>query len=281
VRMMGSVAGAGAPPPAAARERPAPAVRAAPAPTPPPVQAFAAPPAARPAPAPPPVARAVPPPQTIAFAPIEPSKHFDDDAADEDDDALELTDLVPGLRGSLDAPPPPGARTRLKLTPTATDEEFTNIFEQAGGRAEETTSDGEGWTWKDLLSSIDQADGQGADLDLEEALATEIGTMGIDPAALLPRGRIDEIAASILANDAERGRELIRRLAPAATRRLARRIVTDETLRRQANQYLDRYQGLLDDASERDPAGFLVATLLASAPGRTFLLLDAAAGDAI
>ncbi|HEY9235560.1 MAG TPA: hypothetical protein VIP08_11060, partial [Phenylobacterium sp.] len=83
------------------------------------------------------------------------------------------------------------------------------------------------------------------------------------------------------ARDGEGARGLVRKLAPAATRRLTRKLLTDETLKRHAVAYLGRYHELLDDAVTRDPAGFLVEALLNSEAGRTYLLFDAAAGDLI
>ena len=185
-----------------------------------------------------------------------------------------------------------GPRTRLRLTPTATDEEFAHIFEQAGGQAPATDAEeGEGWTWKDLLTSLDEGEGEAAasaaaaagprERPLEELLAAEITGMGIDPAALLPRGRVEEIAAAIQAGDDDGARDVVRRLAPAATRRLARRLFTDPGLKRQAMAYLDRYQERLAEAVRRDPEGFKVATLLSSEAGRVYLLIEAAAGDLV
>ncbi|MDB5433213.1 MAG: hypothetical protein JWP35_4329, partial [Caulobacter sp.] len=173
------------------------------------------------------------------------------------------------------------ARTRLKLTPTASDEEFREVFETAGGReATETpepaaTAD---WTWKDVLSGLDGADAA-ADENLADKLAAEIATMGIDPAALLPKARVDEIAAAVQTRDAVGAREVVRKLAPAAIRRLVRRMFSDAVLRGQSERFLKRYAAALDEAAESDREGFLVATLLATDAGRAYLLLDAAAGD--
>ncbi|WP_304186445.1 polar localization protein TipN [Phenylobacterium aquaticum] len=246
VRMMGSVAGAagGMATPAPPRERPPRAERT---------------PLARP------VREQAPPVASERFA-----ETFEDEDLD-----LELNEPVE------EAP----QRPRLRLTPTATDQEFTDVFDQAQGRSAPPTPsrerDGDEWTWKDLLTSID--DGGAApgpdERALEDELATEIAGMGIDPTALLPRGRIDEIAAAIQTDDADGAREVVRRLAPAATRRLSRRLFTDDKLKRKAIAYLNRYQDLLADAAERDHEGFLVETLLSSDAGRIYLLLEAAAGD--
>jgi hypothetical protein len=178
--------------------------------------------------------------------------------------------------------PLPGPRPRLRLTPTATDEEFAHVFEQAGGQAPAAgAEDGDGWTWKDLLTSLDEGEAEASEAALEEVLATEITSMGIDPAALLPRARVEEIAAAVQAGDDDGARDVVRRLAPAAVRRLARRLFTDPRLKRQATTYLDRYQDLLGDAARRDPEGFMVATLLGSDAGRVYLLIEAAAGDVV
>ena len=211
------------------------------------------------------VARAEPAPQPV----VEPTP------ADEADE-LELTELAPmdeaGERG----------RPRLRLTPTATDAEFSHVFEQAGGRHEEPAS--EGWTWKDLLSSLEEhdegeAEAEAASRPLEEILADEIGAMGIDPTALLPRSRIHELAVALQVRDVDGARTVVRKLAPAATRRLTRKLFTDEPLKRQVMTYLARYNELLEDAAERDAEGRVVEKLLSSEAGRTYLLFDAAAGD--
>jgi hypothetical protein len=103
--------------------------------------------------------------------------------------------------------------------------------------------------------------------------------MGIEPEKLLPKARIDEIAAAVQTGDAAGARTVVKRLAPAATRRIERRLFTDEESRRQAEVYIRRYQTLVNDAMVRDPEGFLMATLLGDDAGRIYLLLDAAAGD--
>ena len=256
VRMMGTVATtANLAPLAPPRERPARASRK-------PVETLAEPePVKAIVPAPEPVIDPEPVIEPVAEAP-----------ADVDDTELELNEPVPAPREA--------SRPRLRLTPTATDAEFSTVFEQAGGRNEEPG--GEGWTWKDLLSSIDESEGAEPEVlhaPLEETLAAEIGVMGIDPSALLPRSRIQEIAEILLARDADGARTMVRKLAPAATRRLARRLFTDEALKRQVVQYLSRYHDRLEDAVGRDRDGRLVEALLSSEAGRTYLLFDAAAGD--
>lgn len=202
-----------------------------------------------------------------------------------DDDAeLELDQPIAAAPKSPENAPAEEPRARLRLTPTATDTEFRTVFGQAVGRAEDPADE---WTWKDLISSLEGTEEEAAvvaerqQAPLEELLGAEITGMGIDPSALLPRSRIEELAATLQARDGEGAREVVRRLAPAATRRLTRKLLTDEALKRQVVAYLGRYHELLDDAVTRDPAGFLVEALLNSEAGRTYLLFDAAAGDLV
>jgi hypothetical protein len=74
---------------------------------------------------------------------------------------------------------------------------------------------------------------------------------------------------------------VVRKLAPAATRRLTRRLFTDEALKRQVLPFVSRYLDLLEGAADSDPQGFGVADLLGSDLGRAYLLFDAAVGDVI
>ena len=178
-----------------------------------------------------------------------------------------------------------GLRNRIRLTPTATDQEFSAVFEAAGGGPPPAAGDdddeagGEAWTWKDLLAALDGADGEGE--RLEEVLGAELARMGVDAEKLLPTARVGEIAAVMQADDLDGGREVVRKLAPAATRRIARRLFTDDEVRRKTEIYVRRYKTLIGDAAARDPEGFLLADLLGAEGGRLFLLLDAAAGDMI
>jgi hypothetical protein len=133
------------------------------------------------------------------------------------------------------------------------------------------------WTWKDLLSSIDEPPMD--DDVLAERLISEIEALGLDASGLLPLNRIDEIAAVLQAGDVEAAREVVRNLAPSAVRRLSRRVLTDKVLHAHADRYLQRYEDLLADSAKRDREGFVTAALLGSDPGRAFLLFNAAVGD--
>jgi hypothetical protein len=169
-----------------------------------------------------------------------------------------------------------GLRPRLKLTPTASDSEFKTVFESAGGR-EPPEAAAEGWTWKELLSSMDDA--PPSDESLASVLIGEIEAMGIDAAALLPRPRIDEIAAAFHAGDEAGGMEVVRRFAPAAIRRLSRRMLSDRRMRAQAERYAGRYRSLWADGVGRGESAVMAAALLGSDQGRAFLLLEAALAE--
>lgn len=204
-------------------------------------------------------------------------------APEDAEEALELSEPVEPPDAAL--ADRIGLRNRIRLTPTATDREFSAVFEAAGGPPaapaprEEGEEGDETWTWKDLLASLDGADGEGA--RLEQSLAEELARMGVDPAKLLPEGRVEEIAAAVQAGDLDGAREVVRKLAPAATRRIARRMFTDDEVKRRTEIFVRRYKTLVDDAMARDPEGHALAGLLGADAGRIFLLLDAAAGDMI
>jgi hypothetical protein len=203
------------------------------------------------------------------------------------------------------APEPvePMLRARLRLTPTASDDEFKAVFDAAGGQV--PAAEEPGWTWKELLTTLDAEGEPGADgasaepaaptaapaaappapaapvdeARLGEALYQEIETMGIDPLALLTKGRIEEIAAAMQTGDAGGAREVVRTLAPAAIRRIARRMLADAVFRGRAQALNGRYAELVAQAARRDPQNVQAAALLATNPGRAYLLLDAAAGQ--
>ncbi|HEX3917384.1 MAG TPA: polar localization protein TipN, partial [Caulobacteraceae bacterium] len=173
-----------------------------------------------------------------------------------------------------------GLRGRLKLTPTATDDEFKAAYDAAGGQPPAATDEG-GWTWKELLTTLDtEPDAASAapnpsqvppvrgvaeplrgaaihdDGRLGDDLFREIEAMGIDPGALLPKGRIDEIAAAIQTGDGIGAREVVRTLAPAAIRRIARRLLADPSFRTRVQVLTSRYGEVIADASRRDRQGF-------------------------
>jgi hypothetical protein len=189
-------------------------------------------------------------------------------------------------------------RQRLRLTPTDADTALKSVFDPLQGRgrdaapprlftdrAERAGSDRavsrsidpnlDDWTWKDLLSSIDET--PATDDALAGLMIDEINALGVDAGALLPRVRLEEISNAAVTMGPTAVRDTVRRLAPAAVRRLSRRVLTDKILKEQADRYLRRYVGLLQGSIEKDPS--IVSTLLGSDPGRAYLLLDAAVGD--
>jgi hypothetical protein len=179
-------------------------------------------------------------------------------------------------------------RRRLRLTPAASgepssapvsNETFAEIFEAAGGppealdglrpRALETSpADGEGG-------------GQPQDKGSLDFLADEIRALGIDPMILLPITRVDELSAMIADGQGDSARELVRRLAPAATRKLSRRLLEEPRMRRSVMDFLARYQTGVETAIRRDRSGREVGALLSTEAGRLYLLAEAAAGDIV
>jgi hypothetical protein len=191
----------------------------------------------------------------------------------------------PRRREELAAEPAPasfeaqdvGLRGRLRLTRTDADAEVRNLFEAPAPQAPAPRPEGEAWSWRDVLGGLDP-NARAADGD-DEAVAArlidEIKKLGVDPQALLPRSRVDEAAAAWLRGDADGARQVIRRVAPAAVRRISRRVITERSLRGLAERYVARYAARV--GAERTEAA--ASGLLASEQGRSFLLIDAAIGD--
>ena len=71
----------------------------------------------------------------------------------------------------------------------------------------------------------------------------------------------------------------LQRSTPAAIRRLARRLISDGPFRARTLALTSRFGQVIAEASQRDKEGFQAAALLATNPGRAFLLLDAASGQ--
>ena len=95
----------------------------------------------------------------------------------------------------------------------------------------------------------------------------------------LPRSRVEAAAEAHQVGAPDTAREIVRRVAPAAARRISRAVLTDRGMREQADRFLAVYEARLNEAVRRDPEGFMTMALLASEPGRAFLLIDAAIGD--
>jgi hypothetical protein len=169
-------------------------------------------------------------------------------------------------------------RPRLMLTPLGPEDEIDRPrFERLSPRPAAPEPTDPDWTWNELVSALDENDAD--DLEMERSLLAEIDGLGIDAPALIPQRRLDDIGIAYEAGDAHAARELIHRLAPAAVRKLGRRVLTDKLLRAQADRFVDRYTGLIRGASRKDDGGITTLNLLGTPAGRAFLLLDAAVGD--
>lgn len=176
-----------------------------------------------------------------------------------------------GPAAALDVAP---SRPRLKLTtPVEPEREFA---QPAAARSRDN------WTWRDLLGSMEATTEIAEpveDDDLADRMIEEIHRLGVDPNALLPRSRVEAAAEAHQVGAPDTAREIVRRVAPAAARRISRAVLTDRAMREQADRFLAVYEARLNEAVRRDPEGFMVTALLASEPGRAFLLIDAAIGD--
>ncbi len=193
--------------------------------------------------------------------------------------AAEVAAFAPAATGA--AASEPLLRPRLKLAPTEEDEAMRRLFDPpsapapspAAGRAAEPEKDG--WSWRDLLSTVDDepVDEEG----LGERLAAEVAAMGVDADALLPAGRADELAEAWKRGGAAGAAELVRRMAPAAVRRLSRRAAADRVLGAQIDHYLRRAGARAGEAARRPDAEAALRALFSQPAGRTHLLLAAAA----
>ncbi|HVY33023.1 MAG TPA: polar localization protein TipN [Caulobacteraceae bacterium] len=184
----------------------------------------------------------------------------------------------PALRPRLSEASTPEPRRRLKLTPTASDEAVSTVFEPAADRrAAEPEGDGDSWSWSDLLSSLD-GDAEDAG-ELEEILVEEIRALGVDPIALFPAARIDDIATALETGDVGGAREIAHRQAPAAIRKLARRVLSDKLLRSQADRFVQQQSARLSDALRQGQTRLAIARALGTETGRAYLMFDAAIGD--
>jgi hypothetical protein len=117
-------------------------------------------------------------------------------------------------------------------------------------------------------------DDQLADLMVQEGRGMQLDTQNV-----LPRPRIDEIAASINAGDLKGARNRVKRMAGPAVQQLARRLASNPSLASKVRRFVSRQTAVLAGAASRDRDGFLTATLLANEQGRMFLLMDAALSE--
>lgn len=113
---------------------------------------------------------------------------------------------------------------------------------------------------------------------LADRVTAAIRRMGVDPNALLPRARIEEAARALSAQEPDRARQIVRRVAPAAVRSVSRRILADAELRADADAYVRAFGREMQDHARQGDAHDVQARL-ATDEGRAFMLLDAAIGD--
>jgi hypothetical protein len=156
----------------------------------------------------------------------------------------------------------------------------------------------DGWSWRELLGGMEGRDKtpepaatapQAAvepppdpEFDsLDDVMVAEVSAMGIDAASLLGRARIEEVIGAIMAEDNEGARLVVRRVAPAAIRRLSRRLLADTPLRQQANDFATAYDQQINMALLAKDAIRELNEVLGSDSGRAYLLLDAALSDLI
>ena len=195
--------------------------------------------------------------------------HVPADELDDEDGGPPLSFEVTTASGN--APRTPAVRPRLRLTMTDQDRDVKTVFEPVRPDRQRREAS-EVRTWRDILKKMGD-ETEGGDEALPNRLRSEVEALGVDPAALLPRGRIDEISRSLGDGDLDAGRDTVRRLAPAAVRRLARRMDSDEELKDDARRFVGRFGSLVVEALAQDQAA--ASGLLGSDQGRVFLLLDA------
>jgi len=111
---------------------------------------------------------------------------------------------------------------------------------------------------------------------LSELAVSPIRRMGVDPNALLPRARIDDVAFALSRDDVVRARQIVRRVAPAAVRSVNRRVTADQELHNDINRFVDAYARLLADLGDDQNS---VNNRLASDEGRAFMIYDAALNE--
>ncbi|ESQ83614.1 hypothetical protein AEAC466_13140 [Asticcacaulis sp. AC466] len=154
----------------------------------------------------------------------------------------------------------------------------------------------EGWSWRDLLNGMEGREvpapvaASAATIQppsdpefdsLDDLMVAEVNAMGVDATSLLSRTRIEETIGAIMAEDNEGARMVVRRVAPAAIRRLSRRLLSDAQLRQQANDFATFYDQQINMALMSKDATKALNEVLSTDSGRAYLLIDAAISDLI
>lgn len=202
---------------------------------------------------------------------------------------------APPLRQAAPSAAPSASAQRLRLSSAET-RVSPGPQAAAPSRAPQQPAAGrnaDGWSWRELLNGMEgQAAPQGQpsapqpppdrDFDsLDAAMIGEVNAMGVDATALLSRTRIEETISAIMAENNEGARQVVRRVAPAAIRRLGRRLAQDHGLRQQATEFVTFYDQQLNIALMSKDVSRSLQEVLANDTGRAYLLLDAALSEAI
>lgn len=200
---------------------------------------------------------------------------------------------VSSARRTPEAPPAPQPSvTRARLLPLSVPASETRASSQPEARPARAVQDG--WSWRELLGGMEKATAPAAtpqataepphdpEFDsLDDLMIAEVSAMGVDAASLLSRARIEEVIGAIMAEDNEGARLVVRRVAPAAIRRLGRRLLSDPQIRQQANDFATFYDQQINMALLGKDVVKGLNEVLASDSGRAYLLLDAALSDLI
>ncbi len=207
--------------------------------------------------------------------------------------------------------PAPGSRLRLSPLSSETRPSPGPASRPAAQPAaqQSRTPGSDGWSWRDLLNGMEGREVQPAPVaapvqpvqnlvpqpaggvpqpphdpefdNLDVLIINEVAAMGVDAAALLSRSRLDETIAAIMAEDNEGARLVVRRVAPAAIRRLSRRLLSDAVLRQQAHDFASYYDQQINIALMSKDVPQAMHDVLSSDSGRAYLLFDAALSDLI
>ncbi len=216
---------------------------------------------------------------------------------------------------SLQAPPPapaqPVERDRLRLSPDLNASRPAASHSAGSPPASNPATNKDGLSWRDLLNDMESRDGTDpehgdepieslsdlaaqiaghsdapqpppdAEFDnLDDLMINEITALGVDAAAVLSRSRLEEIMTAFAGGETDEVRQLVQRVAPAAIRRLSRRLVSDHTLRQQANDFATYYDRQVHMALMSKDVLAGLSDILANESGRAYLLIDAALSDA-
>ncbi len=195
-------------------------------------------------------------------------------------------------------PQPSVTRARLLPLSVPASERATPAPAQRENRPARAVQDG--WSWRELLGGMEGRDKSSAEAapvaapqtvvepphdpefdSLDDLMIAEVSAMGIDAASLLSRARIEEVIGAIMAEDNEGARLVVRRVAPAAIRRLGRRLLSDSQIRQQANDFATYYDQQINMALLGKDVVKGLNEVLGSDSGRAYLLLDAALSDVI